>query len=117
MTREPTDLDRERRLRALDARAVALLADNPELAARLRALLAEPDSEAPVTTKKKETAPTPLRLTPELLARAEALVPVLSNVPSVASFGRVTRSTVLRLALYMGLEDLEKAYCEDGARD
>lgn len=43
----------------------------------------------------------------DLVARADALVPVLEADPETRVHGRVSRSTVLRLALLRGLASLE----------
>ena len=51
-----------------------------------------------------------LRLQPALLARAEALVPLLADDTRHAGLGNVTRSTVLRVALARGLDALEAEY-------
>ena len=55
---------------------------------------------------KKSTA---LRLTPELLAKADALVPRIEASPA-GQWGRITRSAVLRMALTEGLTALERRY-------
>lgn len=51
-----------------------------------------------------------LRLPAELLERAEALVEDVAADPELGSLGRVTRSTVLRLAVARGLAALERRY-------
>lgn len=56
------------------------------------------------------TVMTPLRLPPELLKRAERLLPMVAADPRVSLLGRVSRSTVLRMALISGLDALEKQY-------
>jgi hypothetical protein len=43
-----------------------------------------------------------------MLRRADALIPKLSRTPTLAALGRVTRSTVLKLALMRGLDALEQ---------
>jgi len=48
-----------------------------------------------------------LRLSPDLLDRAERLVPLVRTDPLVRVGGDVKRSTVLRLALELGLAALE----------
>jgi hypothetical protein len=53
---------------------------------------------------------TSIRLPQELLDRIEALVPVVAADPVFAAFGRVGRSSVLRLSLVRGVESLEKRY-------
>ncbi len=50
-----------------------------------------------------------LRVQPELLERAEALLPALRADPDLAAW-RITRLGVLRLAIIHGLDDLEEAY-------
>jgi len=44
------------------------------------------------------------------LTKADKLVPKLGRDPAVANVGKVTRSTVLRIALSRGLEALTKEY-------
>lgn len=44
------------------------------------------------------------------LRRADALVPKLAKHPVLAAMGKITRSTVLRLAITQGLDALEKEY-------
>lgn len=63
--------------------------------------------------KRKQTdageAAISLRLNPQLLARADALVPWLTNADEGATAaGAVTRSDVVRVALNEGLKALEK---------
>ena len=52
--------------------------------------------------------PTQLRLTRDLLARADALIEVVAADPEVRALGTPTRTAVLRLALARGLKDLER---------
>ena len=47
------------------------------------------------------------RLPADLVERLDLLVPKLRRDPSLRAFGRITRSTVLRLALERGLVVLE----------
>lgn len=56
--------------------------------------------------------PISLRLTPDLVERAEALVTPMGNDTSLVTItgGRVKRSTVLRLAVLRGIEVLEQQY-------
>jgi hypothetical protein len=54
--------------------------------------------------------PTPLPLTPDLLARADALIAAMAADPEVRALGRPTRTAVLRVALACGLRDLERQY-------
>ncbi len=55
-------------------------------------------------------AHTTLRLSEKLLARADALVPILSDVPEIEAMGQVSRSAVLRLALAKGIAQLEEEH-------
>lgn len=51
-----------------------------------------------------------VRLPADLMARAEALVPLIEKDPELSSFGRVNKSSVVRLALHRGLKNLEEQY-------
>ncbi len=54
--------------------------------------------------------PTQLRLTQDLLARADALIAVMAADPEVRALSLPTRTAVLRLAIARGLRDLEGQY-------
>ncbi len=54
--------------------------------------------------------PTQLRLTHDLLERADALIAVMAADPEVRALGMPTRTAVLRLAIARGLRDLERRY-------
>ena len=54
--------------------------------------------------------PTQLRLTQDLLERADALIQVMAADPEVRALGMPTRTAVLRLAIARGLRDLERQY-------
>jgi hypothetical protein len=54
--------------------------------------------------------PTQLRLTQDLLERADALISVMAADPEVRALGMPTRTAVLRLAIARGLRDLERQY-------
>ena len=54
--------------------------------------------------------PTQLRLTQDLLERADALIEVMAADPEVRALGMPTRTAVLRLAIARGLLDLERQY-------
>jgi len=56
------------------------------------------------------TVLTPLRLSPELLEMAEKMLPLVAADPKVAAVGRVTRSSVLRMAIAAGLESMQYKY-------
>lgn len=52
----------------------------------------------------------PMRLDPDIVARADALVPILAADPVLSSVGQVTRAAVLRMALRLGLDALEERH-------
>jgi hypothetical protein len=54
--------------------------------------------------------PTQLRLTQDLLERADDLIAVMAADPEVRALGMPTRTAVLRLAIARGLRDLECQY-------
>ena len=54
--------------------------------------------------------PMQLQLTPDLVARADALSAAMAADPEVRAVGLPTRTTVLRVALACGLRDLERQY-------
>ncbi len=54
--------------------------------------------------------PTQLRLTRDLLERADALIEVMAADPEVRALGMPTRTAVLRLAIARGLKDLERQH-------
>jgi hypothetical protein len=54
--------------------------------------------------------PTQLRLTQDLLERADAMIAVMAADPEVRALGMPTRTAVLRLAIARGLRDLERQY-------
>ena len=54
--------------------------------------------------------PTQLRLTHDLLERADALISIMAADPEVRALGMPTRTAVLRLAIARGLQDLERQY-------
>ncbi|HSF33157.1 MAG TPA: hypothetical protein VLK82_22145 [Candidatus Tectomicrobia bacterium] len=59
---------------------------------------------------KPINTPTQLRLTQDLLERADALIEVMAADPEVRALGMPTRTAVLRLAIARGLRDLERQY-------
>jgi hypothetical protein len=61
--------------------------------------------------------PTQLRLTHDLLERADALIGVMAADPEVRALGMPTRTAVLRLAIARGLRDLERQYQPLGPAD
>ena len=58
---------------------------------------------------------TTVRLPPDLLELAESLVERLQGAPIMAAAGIVNRSTVLRLAIRLGLQELERKHAGQGA--
>src|ERR671910_1561593 len=61
--------------------------------------------------------PTQLRLTQDLLERADALIEVMAADPEVRALGMPTRTAVLRLAIARGLRDLEHQYQRPASAD
>ena len=59
---------------------------------------------------KPAKTPTQLRLTQDLLERADALITIMAADPEVRALGMPTRTAVLRLAIARGLRDLERQY-------
>ena len=51
-----------------------------------------------------------IRVPADLIKRATRLTPKIGRDPAVATVGRVTRSTVIKLALMRGLDALEAEY-------
>jgi hypothetical protein len=54
--------------------------------------------------------PTQLRLTQDLVERADALIAAMAADPEVRALGMPTRTAVLRVAMACGLRDLERQY-------
>ena len=54
--------------------------------------------------------PTQLRLTHDLLERADALIAIMAADPEVRALGMPTRTAVLRLAIARGLQAIERQY-------
>jgi len=93
------DLARERRIRQNLAELRRLLAEDPTRAGRFHAWLAELEGD-----EMNESTIT-LRLPTELLEQADALVSTIQGYQDFQAV-RVTRSTVIRLALMRGIEVL-----------
>ncbi len=51
-----------------------------------------------------------VRVSPELLKRADKLIARVGRDTAVTTIGRVTRSTIIKLALVRGLDALEQEY-------
>jgi len=107
--RKPTELARERRIRAGFAKLKEMLARDPELARRTHAALtgrlAAPDLEEVTDVSNEEQVS--IRLPTDLLDRAEKLAQQFARDPSHASVYRVSRAAALRMALLRGVEALE----------
>ena len=103
----PIDLAR---IRAAEARLAAQLRQHPELATRTAHFLAGDPSVETLERLMTEPLekPTQLRLPREALERAETLIPLLAQHPEFRALGRLSRATVLRLAVLHGLEMLEQ---------
>ena len=104
------DLDRERRVRRNLASLAALLRADPDLEGRTFAALAGSlpcDLEAPVCKYA------PIRLPDPILDRAERLVPAVNAHRDLISYGRLTRTAVVRLAVERGLAELERELAAD----
>jgi len=102
----PVDMARVLAAEQTIAEALAL---RPDLAGRTAAFLSsDPDAEAleePMADRFDK--PTQIRLDADILTRADALVPFVASKPEFQAIGRVTRASVLRLAMLRGLAELE----------
>jgi hypothetical protein len=98
------------RARAAEERLAERLRRRPELATRTAEFLAGNLSAETLETLMPEPLekPTQLRLPREALERAETLIPLLAKHPEFRALGRLSKATVLRLAVLHGLEVLEQ---------
>jgi hypothetical protein len=98
------------RVRAAEARLAAQLRRHPELVTRTAHCLAGNPSVETMEILMTEPLekPTQLRLPREALERAETLIPLLAQHPEFRALGRLSKATVLRLAVLHGLEVLEQ---------
>ena len=94
------DLVRERRIRENLAELRRLLTENPKRVERVSAWLAEQEAEE----MKNDEAIT-LRLPSDLLAQVDELVPKIGSAGDFKAT-RVSRSTVIRLAIFRGIAEL-----------
>lgn len=103
----PSDLAR---VQAAEARLAAQLRQHPELATRTAHFLAGNPSVETMETLMTEPLekPTQLRLPREALERADTLISLLAKHPEFRALGRLSKATVLRLAVLHGLEVLEQ---------
>ncbi len=69
------------------------------------ARMLEPDDALAMAHEKQLS----IRLPAETVDRADALVPVIADLPALAAF-RVERASVLRLAIVRGLQALEQEH-------
>lgn len=102
------DLERERRIRENLAELRRLLAAEPTRARRFAEWLEEQEAEE--MNEKLIT----VRLPEDLLAQADELVPIIGAAGDFAAT-RVTRSTVIRLALMRGIVALRDEFGVDPA--
>ncbi len=98
--RRPIDLERAR---AAEEDLRATLAANPEVRERTARFLSGELKGGPMAQEGQ-----PVRVPGELLDRADKLVPILSTDPELRAWGRVSRASVIRLALLRELEVLER---------
>jgi hypothetical protein len=98
------------RVRAAEAGLAAQLRQHLELATRTAYFLAGNPSVETMERLMTEPLekPTQLRLPREALERAETLIPLLAQHPEFRALGRLSKATVLRLAVLHGLEVLEQ---------
>lgn len=104
----PVDFER---VKAAEGRIRKILKDHPEVAERTAAFFAdEPSTEEikGLMTDEKYEEPIQVRLPKNVLARVDAFAERLKKDPELEIVGRITRSSVLRLAILRGLEVLEK---------
>lgn len=89
------------------------LREHPEVRERTAALFAgdpttgDLDALRPLEESMATLRAIPVRLPEALVARLDALVPLLADEPELATKGTITRSDALRLCVLRGLEVLE----------
>jgi len=92
------------------------LREHPEVRERTAALFADDpttgdlDALRPQEENMPVYAPLTVRVPESLVARIDALVPLLADEPELAAAANVTRSDALRLCVLRGLEVLEAAH-------
>jgi hypothetical protein len=109
----PEDIREHRRRRNLEELR-SLLGGDPELRARYDAAT-QGRIPAPEALHMVKDTPISLRIPEAMLERADALVPLLGDDPELAMVvgGKVTRSTVLRVALLRGIKALEADFATE----
>ena len=107
------------RPRAAEERLAEHLRQRSGLAARTAQFLAGHPSVQTMENLMTEPLekPTQLRLPREALERAEILIPLLAKHPEFRALGRLSKATVLRLAVLHGLEVLEHRIQPTAAED
>lgn len=113
---KPTDLQAVGNALAVIRRT---LTEHPEVRERTAALFAgdpttgDLDALRPQEENMATLRAIPVRLPEALVARLDALAPLLTDAPELATKGNVTRSDALRLCVLRGLEVLEAEHAED----
>lgn len=107
MTAAVISLDVERERARLFAGLKDLLLRNPGLMDRTFAALNE---EIPMANNEAQIM---IRLSADLLAQLEEMVPIVAALPEYAGVGRVTRAFVARLAIVRGLDALRESMCKE----
>jgi len=105
VTRRPVDLARAR---AAEVELEALLTAHPELRERTALFLAGKLAGRKDEPMSEKQSPQVVKIPAFLVARARALVPHLEGTPTMAAAPRVTGAAVLRVALSIGLAELER---------
>ncbi len=100
------DLERERAFRRL----AELAARNPRVMEHLADEADAPTLETDDMTEKPE--PAAVRINSEIADRADALIEALADDPRLRAHGYRSRAGVLRLAMVLGLEQLESEVAE-----
>ena len=86
------------------------LKENPELRERTENFFAGRLKGAPLIERDKKALN--LKVDKEIIERAEALIPRLKADPELSALGRISVSSIIRLAILRGIEVLEKQYNE-----
>jgi hypothetical protein len=89
------------------------LRENPDLLERTSDYFAGRLKGEPLTEQEKtkdNRKAVNLRVDQEILERAEQLIPKIKADPELSALGRISTSSVIRLAILKGLEILEKKF-------
>lgn len=107
-------MSREKSASSPLARLGRVLCERPEVKERTGRYLAGDLEGGPMAENMSNRT---LRLPDALLARAEALIPVMEKDPAILPWGgTINQSIVLRAALAAGLDALEERYGEPKAK-